>query len=167
MDNMPNSIRSETEDTPRSTVPYIENGSYLSKPYAEYAVCQKLEIEKSRLAFLKDCRINKRPPPSLRVRGATAISDIVKLPQFSAIESNLLQNAITLKTELINKLRNDCISDKRMPLPSCDCYKMKAYLTRSLSFIKNKMCPNGAIGLRNVLLISGHLRRKIQLRTLN
>ena len=72
------------------------------------------------------------------MRGATAISDIVKLPQFSAIESNLLQNAITLKTELISKLRNDCISDKRMPLPFCDRYKMKAHFDKKLKFYKEE-----------------------------
>ena len=44
---------------------------YLFKAYAEYAPSQKLKIELYRLKFLIDCRACKRPPPSLRFRGAS------------------------------------------------------------------------------------------------
>ena len=95
--DMANSVRSETEGTPihpSVQQPYIDKGSYLSKPYADYSYCQKLQIEKQRLQFLKACKRNKRPPPSLRIRGCLALDDVVKLPKFSVMESELLDNAI-------------------------------------------------------------------------
>ena len=99
-------VRSETAGTPIPAVQQIYNdkGSYLSKTYAEYNTSQKLQIEKSRLLYLKACRKMKRPPPSLRIRGCSAINDIVKLPRFSALESEMLENAISLKRDLIKHL---------------------------------------------------------------
>ena len=136
MDDLITRIRSETEDHPRSTVHYTEKGSYLGKPYADYTANQKLEIEKSRLKFLKDCRKLKRPPTTLRVSGANAIIDIIKLPKFSEMETDLLNNAITLKIELIKKLRNEAklVLGKPLSLPSKDRQKMKAHFEKKMKF---------------------------------
>ena len=136
MDVLASSMRSETEDNPRSTVQYIEKGSYLSKPYADYTVSQKLEIEKSRLKFLKDCKKLKRPPPSLRISGAKAITDIIKLPKFSTLETDLLNNAISLKLELVNELRKLTTYEERVSvrLSSCDQQKMRCHFQRKMKF---------------------------------
>ena len=44
-----------------------DNSSYLRQHFAEYTASQQLDIEKSRLRFLKSCANCKRPPPSLRI----------------------------------------------------------------------------------------------------
>ena len=97
--NMAKVVRSETEEYPQPPVQqnYSDKRSYLTKPYADYTLCQKLEIEKATQKFLKACVKCKRPPQSLRIRGCIAVDDVLKLPRFSALESELLSNAIIVK----------------------------------------------------------------------
>ena len=85
-------VGSTTEDIPTSvqdnTTRFLHG--YLSKPYADYSPSQKLKIELHRLKFLKDTASCKRPPPSLRIRGASAMNNAVKLQKISAWETELL-----------------------------------------------------------------------------
>ena len=69
----------------------------LSKHYAEYSPYEQSQIQKIRLRFLRDCKTLKRPPPSLRINGASALSDPEKLVLFSQLETQLLEIAINNK----------------------------------------------------------------------
>ena len=131
-------VQSETVGTPIPAVQqtYNDKGSYLSKTYAEYNTSQKLQIEKSRLLYLKACRKMKRPPPSLRIRGCSAIDDFVKLPRFSALESEMLENAISLKRELIKHLEATMklTCERSTKLSKRDVKKMKEHFAKKLKF---------------------------------
>ena len=89
-------IASTTEDIPSSLQPPATRKykGYLSNSYADYCSSQKLQIELFRLKFLKDCKTCKRPSPSLRIRGASAIKEDSRLKLFSKWESELLDIAI-------------------------------------------------------------------------
>ena len=76
---------------------------YLSKPYADYTPSQKYKIELYRLKFLKDTSSCKRPPPSLRIRGASAIKNMSRLKKFSSWETELLDEAIKEKDKLVSR----------------------------------------------------------------
>ena len=69
----------------------------LQKPFADYSPSQQVEILCLRLNFLQRCRSLKRPPPTLRIKGASAIPDQSKLYKFSLLESELLDLAICSK----------------------------------------------------------------------
>ena len=139
--DMANVVRSETGGIPIPPVQqnYSDKGSYLSKPYADYNPCQKLQIEKQRLQFLKACKTNKRPPPSLRIRGCNALDDIVKLPKFSEMESVLLENAIRKKKLLIIDIHKllPCRQD-RVYLSSKEYWKIKKHFQKKLAFYKKQ-----------------------------
>ncbi len=72
----------------------------------QYSVPQQVQYEKLRLDFLKKCRLLKRPPQSLRVSGANALDDGVKLTLLSKLESEILEKAILQKTIFIERLSN-------------------------------------------------------------
>ena len=112
MDNMADitplteNIESTADTIPVSAnqTPRTYNG-YLSKPYAEYCSSQKLKIELYRLKFLRDCKSCKRPPPSIRIRGASSIKQVVRLKKFSMWETDLLNEAIKEKLLVIKELQ--------------------------------------------------------------
>ena len=80
---------------------------YLSKPYAEYCSSQKLQIEFHRLKFLKECKSCKRPPPSLRIKGASAIKIQSKIKFFSTWETELLNEAIKAKIDTYKRNKKE------------------------------------------------------------
>ena len=135
-------VRSEMEETPIPPMQKIYNdkGSYLSQTYADYKTSQRLEIEKSRLKFLGACTKLKRPPPSLRVRGCSAIDDFVKLPKFSAMETELLNNAIAMKAKLINELNvlKESENETKTFLSKRDARNMKAHFLKKLKFYREQ-----------------------------
>ena len=57
---------------------HITNG-FLSKPYGDYSVSEQLQIQKLRLKFLRRCLELKRPPPTLRVKGASPIKEVHRI----------------------------------------------------------------------------------------
>ena len=81
----------------------IHSNKVLSKPFAEYSSNQKLQILKLRLQFLRRCIPLKRPPPSLRISGASALSNTQKLFDFSKVESVMLNIAVKNK---LNEIRD-------------------------------------------------------------
>ena len=136
--DMASNVRSETEEYPMPSVhqSYSDRRSYLTKPYADYTTCQKLEIEKSTLKFLKACKMCKRPPQSLRIRGCAVIDDIIKLPRFSEIESEMLENAIVIKNNLISNLNDIFKSSNECHTYLCkkDKQKMEEHFSKKLKF---------------------------------
>ena len=99
---------------------------YLSKSYAEYAPSQQLKIEYYRLNFLKNCNACKSPPPSLRIRGASAMNVDTKLKMFSQWESDLLNEAIKEKQKLVNRLEKS-MSQIDLPLSEYDDKKINEH----------------------------------------
>ena len=128
-------VGSTTEEFP----PSVNNDAtrnykgYLSKPYAEYAPSQQLKIELYRMKFLKDCKACKRPPPSLRIRGASAMNNEVKLKLFSQWESELLNEAIKDKQKLVNRLRKR-VQQEDIPLSSSDLEKISHHFGKKFEF---------------------------------
>ena len=106
MAQLAENVESSTDAIPASVNQATRNYTgYLSKPYAEYCSSQKLQIEFHRLKFLKECKSCKRPPPSLRIKGASAIKMQNKLKLFSAWENDLLNEAIKEKLALTKQLK--------------------------------------------------------------
>ena len=66
---------------------------------------QNIQIEKYRLHFLQRCEKFKRPPQSLRISGANALENSLKLSLFSDLESKLLSIAIIEKKKGIKNLQ--------------------------------------------------------------
>ena len=96
----------------------------LDKSFAKYCPSQQLQILRMRLDFLRRCRFTKRPPPSLRISGASSLSNASKFFRFSCLESDLLETAIRNKLDEIatcirkNQIRQYCLCStvqKRQP----------------------------------------------------
>ena len=108
---------------------------FLTRPLAEYGSFQQLQIQKLKLAFLRRCTTLKRPPPSLRISGASALSDAEKLPQFSKLETELLNTAIRNKVNEVRTLTNlakdsgDCEE-----LSESDRNSLKKHYDQKISF---------------------------------
>ena len=119
-------LGSTTDDIPPSVnnEQRVSNG-YLSKPYADYAPSQKYKIELHRLKFLKDTTSCKRPPPSLRIRGGSAMKNAVKLQKFSAWETELLNEAIKEKQKLVKRLHKSITEETNQPLSEEDERKLR------------------------------------------
>ena len=105
---------------------------YLSKSFAEYAPSQQVKIELYRLKFLMDCKSCKRPPPSLRIRGASAIKNSTKIQKFSSWESDLLLEAIKEKQKLVKSLRKRVQVDT--PLSPQDDKMINEHFAKKLDF---------------------------------
>ena len=103
-------IETMVEVLPTSAIEERNVNGYLSKPYGEYGICEKLEIEIHRLTFLKNCLVLKRPPPSFRIKGASAINSNTKYERFSKWETELLNEAIKEKQLVIDLLKKQCTS---------------------------------------------------------
>ena len=67
-------------------------------------VFQKLQMQKMKLSFLRRCIKLKRPPPSLRVKGAPIIPDSSKLRHFSVLETLMLGEAIKTQLNEVKRL---------------------------------------------------------------
>ena len=82
----------------------------LERAFADYCESQQLQILRLRLKFLKQCRTLKRPPLSLRIKGASSLPDSVKFFKFSALESDLLEIAIKNRIDEISALSDKILS---------------------------------------------------------
>lgn len=100
-----------------------------------------LATEKLRLSFLRKCRILKRPPPSLRVSGANALSGNEKLMNLSITETRNLDIAIGLKVtqvkEVTLKVRSDPDTPKD-PLPKEDVIHLKQHYLNKSNFYESQ-----------------------------
>ena len=136
-------ISDDTRPSP-SSVPSKKSPSLLSKQFGEYSDLAKLQIEKMRLKFLRSCTPLKRPPPSLRINGSTAIdSSPQKLLHFSQLESKMLGLAITKK---INEVRflSQKVSKSPInldPLSPADLKALQSHFDKKISFLK-KQCTS-------------------------
>ena len=132
---MTTSVESTTVATPATVNHHASrNTGYLSKPYAEYTTSQKLQIELHRLKFLKDCKTCKRPPPSLRIKGASAIKNDTKVKLFSLWESELLEVAMKEKKSLIKNLQKKSRGQQNIPLSDADNKHTIEHFQKKLSF---------------------------------
>ena len=128
-------IGSTTEDLPPSVnVEQRNNYGYLSKPYAEYCSSQKYKIELHRLKFLKDTTSCKRPPPSLRIRGASALKNTVKLQKFSAWETELLEEAIKEKQKMVKRLHKSVTPENNQLLSEEDEKNITEHFKKKMEF---------------------------------
>ena len=160
-------VASMTEEIPSSVQPAETRNrkGYLSKPYADYCSSQKLQIELFRLKFLKDCKTCKRPSPSLRIRGASAIKDDSKLKLFSCWESELLDIAIKDKMTLIKKLKksrieqNETLSE-RDKKGITDHFEKKLAFYMSQNKTKWKDWPNKKCEKKKVKNFKRRLKRR-------
>ena len=123
----------EATHAPVDNLPRNNNG-YLSKPYAEYTSSQKLQIELNRLKFLKDCKSCKRPPPSLRIRGASAVKNETKFKKFSIWETELLDEAIKDKMSLTKHLKKTLLEEENQLLSEEDNKQMVDHFQKKLTF---------------------------------
>ena len=113
--------------------------SLLNKPYGEYSYLAQLQIEKLRLKFLRKCLNLRRPPTSIRIRGASAISDAQKLFHFSCLETKLLGIAIRNKLNLIRNLTIEVSQSNTLePLPESDARSMSNHLDHKYDFLKKQ-----------------------------
>ena len=111
----------------------------LKKTYAEYSSNQQLQILKLRLNFLRRCIPLKRPPPTLRIHGASALTDIEKLHAFSKLETETLKIAITVKVnevrELTQKAKQE--NDTRQ-LDAQDLHSLKKHYDKKIGFYSHQ-----------------------------
>ena len=138
---MTTTMESTTVATPASVhhqVPRVTG--YLSKTYAEHTSSQKLQIELRRLKFLKDCKTCKRPPPSIRIKGASAIKTETRMKLFSTWETELLDIAIKEKIGLTKNLRKQTRGQINVPLSDVDVKNMDEHFKEKLAFymVQNK-----------------------------
>lgn len=126
-----------------SSQPFMYNkdkSGYLSKPYINYPIHQQIQIQKARLQFLKNCRILKRPPTSLRIKGASSIELPQKAALFQTLENKMLSIAINTKQNIIKSLTSTSVK-MRTPLPSI--YQQRKPMTWINIFRRNSLfCTN-------------------------
>ena len=128
------------------TVPSTKSTSLLSKHYGEYSLLAKLQIEKTRLKFLRLCTTLKRPPASLRINGSSALDNHPqKLFHFSSLETKMLGLAISKKVNLIRNLsKKVCKSSLDLePLPARDTKSLTSHFDKKLTFLKEQDRENG------------------------
>lgn len=110
------------------------------EPRGEYSTFQKLQIQKIKLGFLRKCVPLKRPPTSLRARGAPAIPDSSKLRHFSVLETLMLGEAIKNRLNDIKRLatavKNGC--SNKTPLTEKALQEWTDHFQKKLSFYKDQ-----------------------------
>ena len=112
----------------------------LERSFADNCESQQLQILRLRLKFLKQCRTLKRPPSSLRIRGASSIPDSLKCFKFSLLESDFLEIAIKNRlneiASLSQKIRSEGLTNT--PLPKKENQNLKGHFDRKLSFYRKQ-----------------------------
>ena len=134
-------VEEEVADSGLSQPPVHQRiKGYLSNPYATYSSYQKAQIQRARLRLLLNCRNRKRPPPSLRINGASSLDLPDKVRSFSALESELLNTAIANKQEIIKRLLADVKNNNLPtdPLSQRDCKAMRDHFAKKQSFYKKQ-----------------------------
>ena len=129
-----------SDDSKTSQLTVQNKNDFLSKSFSEYSSSQQMKILKIRLQFLRDCKTCKRPPPSLRISGASALSENDKLYNFSILESKNLEAAIKLKINEIRqlKLKIDSEDLHTLPLPTKDEKSLKKHYSDKLIFYRSQ-----------------------------
>ena len=112
----------------------------LSKSYAEFSSFRQLQIQRIKLKFLRDCKPLKRPPPSLRIHGASALEDTEKLQLFSELETKLLDAAIKNKINDIKRLAKMCnhVDADKTPLSDKDTTSLNKHFAKKIQFYKSQ-----------------------------
>jgi hypothetical protein len=77
-------------------------------------VSQKLQVQKMKLSFLRKCVKLKRPPPSLRVKGAPIVPDDSKQGHFSIFGALMLGEAIKNTINEERRLYTVCNLESRL-----------------------------------------------------
>ena len=93
----------QEDEQPRITPRYARG--HLSRPFDDFDVHQKIQIEKETMSFLKKCRKFKRPPQSIRIKGANVVQEEDELRYFSNFETILLNHQIDKKESQIKELK--------------------------------------------------------------
>ena len=88
---------------------------------------QELQLEQYRLEYLKKCKYLKRPPQSLRITGANALSNNNRIQLISQFETTILNRAIKDKVEVIDKLKNDLDNINNIHLTPMSSKQKKKY----------------------------------------
>ena len=88
-----------TEESQNSVQNEIGNTYHANRLKLPRNLLQTIQVETHRLKFLQNCRNLKRPPPSLRLEGGSALSSTLNIPLISELESKFLSIAIEEKTK--------------------------------------------------------------------
>ena len=125
--------RKYSQNLPACTFVHVHHVHYVHRICTK--LCQKLQIQKARLRFLQNCRYRKRPPPSLRITGASSIDWKDKIRSFSALESDLLNSAIINRQSLVKYLSSE-VKDNNLPitpLSDKDSKAMRDHFSKKLT----------------------------------
>ena len=88
---------------------------------------------------MRSCRPLKRPPQSLRISGASALSDSEKLLLFSKLETQLLDIAISKKINEVKSLVEISKEEGNgIPLSDKDANSLKAHFDKKLDFYRSQ-----------------------------
>ena len=110
----------------------------LPLPYESYSPYQQLYILREKLNFLRSCTTLKRPPSTLRISGANAIKDDLKLFHFSQLETRLLGYAIKNKLNEVRSLSHKITSEEldKTPMPLKERTTLRNHFEKKISFYK-------------------------------
>ena len=127
-------------DSKTSQLAVHKKNDFLTKCFSEYASSQQLKILKIRLQFLRDCKLCRRPPPSLRINGASALDESDKLFNFSVLESKNLEAAIKVKINEIRQLKLEIDSRNLhiIPLADKDEKNLRKHYSDKLNFYRQQ-----------------------------
>ena len=114
----------------------------LKKP-AENSL-QKMQIEAFRLTFLINCKDMKRPPPTLRANGFSALGEVERIQLLSDMETVALNKAITRKKKDIKFLKRTSQQSEKplQPLSRKQKKMWKKHFGKIIAFYKSKESTN-------------------------
>ena len=124
----------QEETQPETASRYMRG--HLSRPFDDFDVHQKIQIEKETMSFLKKCRRFKRPPQSIRIKGANVVQELDKLKYFSQFETILLNHQIAAKDIKIKELIELSKDEPLSRLPAVDRKKLYKHFRKKLNFYK-------------------------------
>ena len=141
-------------DIPTSSVQRLNNLNSNSK-FTKLAVntLQRKQIESMRLSFLLRCRELKRPPPSLRCTGFSALAENERIELLSEAESASLSKAIAKKKKEIKLLSKIVERSKKVlaPLSKRQVKRWKCHFNKNMSFCRKKL-QTGPCGPKSLLM---------------
>ena len=99
---------------------------------------QRLQVEKLRLSFLLRCRSLKRPPPSLRCTGFTALGEAERIILLSEAETSSLNKGIAKKNKEIKSLKYTAERSRQelVPLSKSHMRKWKSHFNKKIDFYR-------------------------------
>ena len=151
------------------TQPVVTNPeeSFLSgNSQGEHSALQKLQTQRMKLDFLRKCTKLKRPPTSLRIKGASSIPETSKLHHFSVLETLMLGEAIKSKVTLVKRLVSAVKSGNQSgpPLQEAEVKSLENHLQKKLTFYKHQednMWTNWPQKSPEILLNIRETRKKV------